>query len=280
MARTPCSKSVPDLRRDGRRAERLGLSRRRGAGPRGTGRPRRGRRDLRWRSTYAAIAYGSQRRSSEQRVRIPWPVEAFHQCWTSPSTNCRAGGAQEVLARQVRPREEEREDVLELVAEAVRAARLVVARARPEPAGEVLVEEPAVHEEVEGVVGRRDLHGPRASRPRTLPRRGARLRQRRVRRRPRSAATSARASAEVLPLPEEEDDPPRLAGLEVGRHLRSRRRGRGRRRTRPDEPRAAQRRRRARASRSVRGTPRRSAVAERTRLARGGEGDAARDPRR
>jgi len=43
--------------------------------------------------------------------------------------------------------------VLELIAEAERASRLVEGRARPEPAGEHLVEEPAVHHHVERRVG-------------------------------------------------------------------------------------------------------------------------------
>ncbi len=65
---------------------------------------------------------------------------------------------QEVLAHQRRPRHRERHRVLELVAEPEGAAGLVVAGAGPHPAAEVLVEEPAVQEDVEGVVGRPDLH--------------------------------------------------------------------------------------------------------------------------
>jgi hypothetical protein len=69
------------------------------------------------------------------------------------------GGAEQVLARQVRPRERERHSVLQLVAEAVGAARLVEARARPDPTGERLVEQPAVQHQVERAIGRRDLDG-------------------------------------------------------------------------------------------------------------------------
>ena len=66
-------------------------------------------------------------------------------------------GAQEVLAREVRPATRERHDVLELVAEAVGAARLVEGGARPEPARQRLVEQPAVEQDVHRAVGRRDL---------------------------------------------------------------------------------------------------------------------------
>ena len=47
--------------------------------------------------------------------------------------------------------------VLQLVAEAERAARLIEARARPHAAGEGLIEEPAVGQEVDGRVGRFDI---------------------------------------------------------------------------------------------------------------------------
>ena len=69
-----------------------------------------------------------------------------------------AGRPQQVLAREVGPDERERHHVLELVAEAEGAARLVVAGSRPQPAAQVLVEEPAVHQEVEGIVRRAHLH--------------------------------------------------------------------------------------------------------------------------
>ncbi len=66
-------------------------------------------------------------------------------------------GVQEELgARELRPRVDERGGVLELVAEAEGTARLVESGAPPEPAADVLVEEPAVHHHVER--GRRRLH--------------------------------------------------------------------------------------------------------------------------
>ncbi len=55
------------------------------------------------------------------------PCGSCHQCCTSPSTNWRAGGAQDLRAREVGTRDGERHHVLQLVAEPVRAARLVEA---------------------------------------------------------------------------------------------------------------------------------------------------------
>ena len=69
------------------------------------------------------------------------------------------GAAQELLAQQLRLGVHERHRVLQLVAEAERSARLVVAAARPEAAGDRLVEQPAVDEHVERRVGRAHLHG-------------------------------------------------------------------------------------------------------------------------
>ena len=73
------------------------------------------------------------------------------------------GRPQQVLAREVRADECERHRVLELVAEAERPAGLVVAGARPEATAQVLVEQPAVHQQVEGVVRGAHLH--RVERP-------------------------------------------------------------------------------------------------------------------
>ena len=128
---------------------------------------------------------------------------------------------QEMLAGQVGPREHERQDVLELVAEAVRPARLVVARARPEAAGEVLVEEPPVHEQVEGVVGGRDPHGAERLFPERLH--GGELGFCRGDAAGSGVAPEERAGlVEVAPLAEEEDDAPRLARQEVQGHLQCR----------------------------------------------------------
>jgi len=69
-----------------------------------------------------------------------------------------AGGSQQVLPHEIRPGQREGHDVLQLVAEPERAARLVVRRSCPQPAAHVLIEKPPVHQEVEGVVRRTHLN--------------------------------------------------------------------------------------------------------------------------
>ena len=120
----------------------------------------------------------------------------------------------EVLARQVRPRQGQGEDVLDLVPESVRPARLVVARARPEAARDILVEEPPVDEEVEGVVRRRDANGPERLVPGRLHRGELGLGGRHARC-SREPPQEARGLRQVVPLPENEDDAPRLARPEL-----------------------------------------------------------------
>ena len=118
--------------------------------------------------TYSATTCGSQSRSSEQRRaeaaagRLVPPV--LHVAFDELP----AGGAQEVLARQVGPREGQRHHVLQLVAEAEGAAGLVVAAARPEPAADGLVEQPPVHQRIERVVRRPHLDGVERAVPRRL----------------------------------------------------------------------------------------------------------------
>ena len=68
------------------------------------------------------------------------------------------GGAQDLLAQQRGPREAQRHRILQLVAETVGAARLVEAGARPGAAGQRLIQQPAIHHDVERAVGRLDLH--------------------------------------------------------------------------------------------------------------------------
>jgi hypothetical protein len=112
-----------------------------------------------------------------------------------------------VLAHQLRPRQRERHGVLKLIAEPECTAGLVVAGAGPQPAAQVLVEEPAVHEEVEGVVGRPDLHGVQRVVP-PSPHGGEHV-VRGV-----GAAVTADQLANVIripPLAEEEQDAPGLA---------------------------------------------------------------------
>ena len=80
------------------------------------------------------------------RVRTPRPAGGCHQCCTSPSTNCRAAARRRCSRASSGCGDHERHHVLELVAEAVGAARLVERRARPDAAGERLVEQPAVEQ--------------------------------------------------------------------------------------------------------------------------------------
>ena len=128
------------------------------------------------------------------------------------------GRSQEVLAREVRPREHERQHVLELVAKAIRTARLGVAGARPDTARQILVEEPPVNQEVEGVVGCGDAHGAQRVVPEFLHRDEfgvGSFRAVLAREPPHKPAGFGR----VPPLPEEEHDAPRRAGLEVHHRL-------------------------------------------------------------
>ena len=103
----------------------------------------------------AAAARGSRRRSACAR-RGP-TADA-----TSAARRLRGTGApaQRSSCSRSRPRlgMHQRHRVLQLVAEAERAAGLVEAAARPHAAGERLVEQPAVGQHVERRVGRFDLH--------------------------------------------------------------------------------------------------------------------------
>ena len=165
----------------------------------------------------------------------------------------------------------ERHHVLELVAEAEGAARLVVAGARPEPAAHVLVEQPAVHQQVEGVV-RRAAPGPRrASRP------SARRTASSAARPPPTEpwrATSSRACARVRALAEQEHDARASRRARASSATCSAAHGSSPAPKRPRERLAARAPPAARASRCGRGTRGRSPVAERSGLARVREGDA------
>ena len=85
-------------------------------------------------------------------------------------------GAQQMRARQCRLRGGKRHAVLQLVAEAVGAARLVERRARPDAAGQRLIQQPAVQHDVHRPVRRLHLHRaerivPVTARPRQARRR-------------------------------------------------------------------------------------------------------------
>ena len=69
-----------------------------------------------------------------------------------------ARGPQEVFPEQIRPRQRKRHDVLKLVSKPEGPARLVIGRSGPQPAAHVLIEKPAVHQQVEGIVRRADLN--------------------------------------------------------------------------------------------------------------------------
>ncbi len=119
-----------------------------------------------------------------------------------------AGGAQQVLAGEVRPDERERHHVLELIAEAERPAGLVVAGPRPQAAAQVLVEEPAVHQQVEGVVRGAHLHRVERTVPR--PTHGAECHL--GRRRGAVARDELASRGGVLCLAQQEHEDSRLAG--------------------------------------------------------------------
>ncbi len=68
------------------------------------------------------------------------------------------GRSENLRLQQIGPRERQRHDVLQLIAESERAAWLVVARPRPQPAARRLIEQPAIHHHVEGIVWRVHLN--------------------------------------------------------------------------------------------------------------------------
>src|ERR1700678_3070726 len=69
------------------------------------------------------------------------------------------GGAQDVLAGDRRPRYDERHDILQLIAKTVRPARLIKRRPCPHAAGQCLIQQPAVDEDVHGAIGGLYLYG-------------------------------------------------------------------------------------------------------------------------
>ena len=158
MARRQCSKS------EARSAEtrgcaydvlRVGRERR---GPRGTAPPRRARRRRRWcrrsapprtaaragRPSSACACRGRSARATSAGRRPPGTAAPRRAAGArAPARAAPATSAITSWSWSRKPNA---------------PPGLVVAGAGPEPAPQVLVEEPAVHEEVEGVVGRADLH--------------------------------------------------------------------------------------------------------------------------
>ena len=80
-----------------------------------------------------------------------------------PLAELAAGGAEKMLAQQAGLGMHQGHGVLQLIAKAERAAGLVEPGPRPHAAGERLVDQPAVGQEVDGRVGRFDVD--RAERP-------------------------------------------------------------------------------------------------------------------
>ena len=74
----------------------------------------------------------------------------------------------DVRASQLRRRERQRHDVLQLIAEPVRAAGLIISAARPQPAADRLIQQPAVQQRIERIVGRPHPHGVQGGIPRRL----------------------------------------------------------------------------------------------------------------
>ena len=117
-------------------------------------RARRCRRSCRHSGRWHRAATGNHRRSACARRG---PTGGCHQCCTSPSRNWRAAARSRCSRSKPRLGMHEGHRVLQLVAEAERAARLIESGARPHAAGERLVDEPAVGQEVDGRVGRFDI---------------------------------------------------------------------------------------------------------------------------
>ena len=67
-------------------------------------------------------------------------------------------GAKQLCAREVRSSKDQRKHVLQLIAESVRAARLIERRPSPDAARQRLIEEPAVQHQIERPVGGANLH--------------------------------------------------------------------------------------------------------------------------
>ena len=146
IARSACSKSEADWARHRRVLVRIGLTRlerrrleerhllvedRLVAGPRHVGRD-------------ARTAARADRRSSASGSRGRWAGAT--SAARRPRRTAATAAAQQVPAAEVRPRVEQRQHVLELIAEPERAAGLVRAAARPDPTAQRLVEQPAVHD--------------------------------------------------------------------------------------------------------------------------------------
>ena len=79
-----------------------------------------------------------------------------------------AGGHEQVRAVEIGAAEGQRHHVLQLIAEAEGAAGLIEAGARPQPGADVLVQQPAIHDQVERIVRRVHLDGAERAVPERL----------------------------------------------------------------------------------------------------------------
>ena len=125
-------------------------------------------------------------------MRTPRPLCGCHQCCTSPSTNWRAAARRMCSRATAGLGVHERHDVLQLIAESVRAARLIERRARPHAAGERLIERPAIHHRVERGLRRAHADDGEPSLP---------LRDRLVHRRARARRVAVRLGQARAPRP-------------------------------------------------------------------------------
>ncbi len=67
-------------------------------------------------------------------------------------------GLQDHLSRDIRRGIDKRQRILQLVAKAIRAARLIQSGSPPDPAAQRLIEQPAIHHEIHGQHRRLDLN--------------------------------------------------------------------------------------------------------------------------
>ena len=75
------------------------------------------------------------------------------------------GGSQQMLAHQMRLGMDQGHDVLQLIAEPERAARLVITATSPEAAGQGLIEQPAVDQDIDPRIRRFHINGAQRSLP-------------------------------------------------------------------------------------------------------------------
>ena len=182
---------------------------------------------------------------------MPLPDGGCHQCCTSPSTNWRDAASSRCSRASSGAACTQRQHVLQLVAKAERAARLVERGAAPQARADQLVEQPAVGERV-------DAPRSACARRRRRARAASAPRPRRARARPRRRRASARtALATSLAL---------AAGAERGR-----RRVRSRAGVEVEARRAAPRTGRALRRRGPRACDARSAAGARERCRRADE---------